>query len=232
VTTATPQVDLVPIEKLMPHSDNPRQGDIGAIMESVALNGWWGAIIASRRADDTLVILAGEHRWRALHALQADGYTRPEGERIPYSALNRVPPVGMVPVMTLEGLTLDDERKVLLADNRANDLSSYDNAALAELLTELGENDNLAGTLYDGDALDQLLADLNTEFVAPDRETLVSEDAARQGGSETGSTRTIMVEMSAEDFDQAMEILRRACSHFGVERTSDAAMAIWFAWDE
>lgn len=168
--TTAPLIELVEIDTLTPHADNPRQGDIGAIMESIAMNRWWGSVIASRRADGTLVILAGEHRWRALRALQDEGYTRPDGTTIPYSQLNHVPPIGQVPAFVMEGLTLDGERKVLLADNRANDLSSYDNDQLASLLSELAANDNLAGTLYDGDDLDALLHVLN----APDLDVLAT----------------------------------------------------------
>lgn len=59
---------------------------------------------------------------------------------------------------------VDDETavRVLLADNRTNDVASYDNAVLAEILTELANGPGLEGTGYDGDDLDQLLNDLGS----------------------------------------------------------------------
>ena len=51
-------------------------------------------------------------------------------------------------------------RRILLADNRTNDLATYDDAVLAELLTALAEDDDLLGSGYDGDDLDDLLADI------------------------------------------------------------------------
>lgn len=170
MTTATPhqQIELVPIGDLVPHPDNPREGDVGAIATSIAVNGWWGACIVSKRADESLVLCAGEHRWRALTALQYDGYTSIDGTTVPYEQLNSVPPLGMVPVIIMNGLTLAQERKILLADNRANDAAQYDDRALADLLTELAESDDLLGTLYDGDDLDLILADLAAAIRPPD----------------------------------------------------------------
>jgi hypothetical protein len=61
----------------------------------------------------------------------------------------------------------DDEQalRILLADNRANDLASYDDNALAELLTELAEGAGLDGTLFEPEDLQTLLNDLaNDDF--------------------------------------------------------------------
>lgn len=157
LVTLSQQIELVDIATIQPHPDNPRQGDIGAIAMSIAVNGWWSAVLCSRRADGSVIILAGEHRWRALTALQQDGWTSPEGTTTPYDQLNGVPPAGQVPVIILDGLTLAQERKVLLADNRANDVATYDNASLAELLAQFANDDDLLGTLFDATDVDDLL---------------------------------------------------------------------------
>jgi hypothetical protein len=57
----------------------------------------------------------------------------------------------------------DDEQalRILLVDNRANDLATYDESALSDLLQELAATDlGLDGTLFDGDALDDLIKDI------------------------------------------------------------------------
>jgi hypothetical protein len=160
---------LVPIDSLTPHPDNPNQGDVGAIMESIACNGFNGAVIVSRRADAD-VIVAGEHRWRALLALQLDGWFDPDGELHPYDTLPHVPPLGWVPIVPIEGLSVTGERRFLIADNRTTDLSSYDDAALAAILTDLAATDTLLGTVYDGDALDELLASLTPPEPEPPKQ--------------------------------------------------------------
>lgn len=122
------------IKDLRPHPKNPRQGDVGAIHESIEANGFYGAIVAQK---GTGYILAGNHRYKA--AVQSGAK--------------------QVPVIWLD---VDEATatRVLLADNRTNDRASYDNAALAEILAELAAGPGLEGTGYDGDDLDALIADL------------------------------------------------------------------------
>jgi site-specific DNA-methyltransferase (adenine-specific) len=127
--------EAVPLERLTPSPENVNEGDVGAIAESIQTNGFYGSVIAQRSSG---TIIAGEHRWRAA---QATG-----GET--------------VPVIWLD---VDDEqaRRIRLVDNRTTRLGRDDEARLAELLTELAATDlGLAGTGYDGDDLDQLLADV------------------------------------------------------------------------
>ena len=128
-------VELVAASSLSAHPDNPRQGDLGAIYESIKANGFYGTIVAQR---STGRILAGNHRWLAAQDAGIDE----------------------VPVCWVD---VDDDtaRRILLADNRTNDLASYNDQALAELLTLIElETGSLDGTGYDKDALDDLLNDL------------------------------------------------------------------------
>jgi len=134
----TQATETIPIDALRLHPRNPRQGDIGAIHESIKNNGFYGSIIAQR---STGYILAGNHRWKAA---QQDGATE-------------------IPVTWID---VDDDHalRILLADNRTNDLASYNDEALAELLKDIHENSGtLLGTGYDGDDLDELLDDLGRE---------------------------------------------------------------------
>jgi ParB-like chromosome segregation protein Spo0J len=136
------QTETVPIKNLTPHPDNPRQGDIGAIAVSIQENGWYGTLVAQQ---STGVVLAGNHRLQAAKQL------------------------GMkeLPVYWVD---VDDTtaRKILLADNRVNDLASYDSEALAEILTDLATTDDLLGTGYDGDDLDDLLSDMEEPEAPPE----------------------------------------------------------------
>lgn len=127
--------ESVSIDTVKPHPKNVRQGDIGAICESLQAHGQYRAIVAQRNTGH---ILAGNHTWKAAKQL---GWSE----------------------ITTHFIDCDDDQamRILLADNRANDLATYDDAALAELLKELSSTDDgLTGTLYDGDALDRLVADI------------------------------------------------------------------------
>lgn len=126
------KLELVPIGDLKPHPRNPRKGDTVAIAESIAHNGFYGAVVAQR---STGYVLAGNHR---LKAAADNGATH-------------------LPTFWLD---VDDEHalRILLADNRTNDLAGYDDAALADLLRECVDAGNLEGTGYDQAAVDELLA--------------------------------------------------------------------------
>lgn len=127
-------IEQVPIGDLQPHPRNPRRGDVGAIQASIGHHGFYGTVVAQR---STGRILAGNHRWLAA---KAAGLTE-------------------VPVAWVD---VDDEQaeRILLVDNRANDLASYDDEALLDLLRELqATDDGLAGTGFDDAAMDALLAE-------------------------------------------------------------------------
>lgn len=127
------ETQLVSIDDVRPHPKNVRQGDIGAICESLQAHGQYRAIVVQRSSGH---ILAGNHTWKAAKQL---GWAE----------------------ITTHFIDCDDDQamRILLADNRANDLASYDDAALTALLQELAITDNgLAGTLFDNDSLDDLTA--------------------------------------------------------------------------
>lgn len=124
-----------PLDQAKPHPENPRQGDVGAIYESIQHHGFYGTLIIQR---STGYILAGNHRFLAA---EQHGATD-------------------LPALVLD-VDDDEARRILLVDNRTNDLAAYDDSGLAALLQQLvTETGTLAGTGFDGDDLDQLLADL------------------------------------------------------------------------
>lgn len=138
------QYEIVPIARLKQHPRNPRKGNVDAIAESIEHNGFYGAVVAQR---STGYVLAGNHRLKAAGAKRG----------------------ATVPVVWVD---VDDERalRILLADNRTNDLAGYDDGELVKLL---GELPTLDGTGYDQAALDELMARVN-----PAASGLTDEDAA------------------------------------------------------
>lgn len=125
------EYELVPLGELKPHPNNPRKGSVSTIKTSIDSNGFYGAIVAQK---GTNYILAGNHRYKAA----------------------REAGLSEVPVIWIE---VDDLRakKILLADNRANDLASYDSKELSNILAELSNLDDLTGSLYSESDLDELI---------------------------------------------------------------------------
>ena len=124
----------ISIDDIHTHPSNVRQGDVGAICESLKAHGQYRPIVFQQ---STKRILAGNHTWKAAKAL---GWTQ----------------IAATPIIC------DDQQalRILLADNKANDLATYDEPELVELLKQLADTDEgLLGTLFDEDELDSLIAD-------------------------------------------------------------------------
>ena len=130
----------VDIGSVEPHPKNVRQGDIGAISESLKAHGQYRPIVVDKRTNR---ILAGNHTWKAAKAL---GWSE-------------------ISAGFIETKDDDEALRILLADNRTTDLASYDDSGLADLLKQLAETDEgLIGTVFNGDDLDDLLSKINNDL--------------------------------------------------------------------
>jgi DNA modification methylase len=133
VVVINQEYELASVDAVRPHPKNPRRGDTVAICESIATNGFYGAVVAQR---STGYILAGNHRWKAAKDTGAE----------------------TIPVIWVD-CDEDEALRILLVDNRTNDLAGYDDKALADLLSQVVEG-GLTGTGYDQASVDELLASL------------------------------------------------------------------------
>ena len=125
------EIEVAPVADLVLHPDNPRQGDVGAIAESLKAHGQYKPIIVQA---STGFVIAGNHTLMAAKALG-------------WESLNAV---------KLD-VTDDEARRIMLVDNRSSDLATYDDQALADVLQSLAQSGGLEGTGFDGDDLDDLL---------------------------------------------------------------------------
>lgn len=120
----------VPLDDLTRYPGNARRGDVERIRESLRRNGQYRALVVRDNGGE-LTILAGNHTYAAL---QAEGYASARCE-----------------IITCED---DDARRINLADNRLAEIGSYDEDALAELLSYLdGDYDGTGWTAADVDNL-------------------------------------------------------------------------------
>lgn len=130
------RIEHVPIDSIEPHPDNPNEGDVGAIEESVdAVGGFYNVIFVQQSSGR---IIAGEHRWRTLQ--------------------QRGSPTAPVVYLDVDDATA---LRIMIGDNEIpRRRSRPDERALAELLTDLAQqtSEGLAGTGFDGQALDDLVA--------------------------------------------------------------------------
>jgi ParB-like chromosome segregation protein Spo0J len=145
------EMGMKPVGELRPHPRNPNHGDVGAIYESIAKNGFFGVVGYQM---STGYILFGNHRYEA--ALQAGA--------------TEIPAVGL-------DVADDEALRILLVDNRTARLATDDENVLAEVLQELAATrDGLGGTGFTGDDLDDLLNKLGSSGTFADLEPEAGEE--------------------------------------------------------
>lgn len=129
---------------------NPRDHDIGAIVQSIRRFGFVAPAILN---EATGRVLAGHGRIEALDILRRQGDDLPAGLRQDDKGRWLVPVVA--------GIAFADDSDALayiVADNRLTELGGWNDAALIDVLTTLHEAKALKATGYDGDDLDSLIA--------------------------------------------------------------------------
>ena len=124
----------VDVEDLEFHPENARQGDVGAISESLRVNGIYRPLVVQ---SDTMLVLKGNNTLMAARSIGMD----------------------KVPCVFLD-VNDDEARRVLLADNRLADKAGYYNTILADVLFDL---DSLDGTGFSPSDIDDIIQDLPQE---------------------------------------------------------------------
>lgn len=106
-------VEYVPVRDLIPYARNPRknEGSVSAVAASIRQFGFRNPIIV----DANGTVIAGHTRLKAAKALKMD----------------------VVPVVRVDDLTEEEANAFRLADNKAQELSSWDFSLLMDELTEI-----------------------------------------------------------------------------------------------
>ena len=129
------QIEQVAIDLLKHHPRNANHGDVEAIKKSLAVNGWYGSVVANL---STKHILAGNHRVMAAKALGWE----------------------TVPVQWVD-VTPEEELRILVVDNRTTRIGQDDTTKITDILAELANTPiGLDGTGYSAGDLDALIDSL------------------------------------------------------------------------
>lgn len=188
------KTEYVTLTKLTPHPRNVRQGDVGAISLSLTEHGQYRPLVVQRSTGH---IIAGNHTYKAALAL---GWKQ----------------------LAVNYLDVTDEQalRILLVDNRTNDLATYDNNALTELLASLAATDQtLTGTGFDGDDLDDLLFRAN-KTLGTMTEGLTSHEAFETW--QAAGIQSIVLPYKTEEWKEIGDKLSTLRSRFGFD--SNAAV--------
>lgn len=194
---------------------NPRLGDVKIIADSLRAHGQYKPVVVNRgthtgRANE---VLAGNHTVKAFRDLleaepDNDAWTRVQGYVI----------------------DVDDDRarRIVLVDNRSAELGGYDNAALADLLGDLGD---LTGTGYTEDDLSDLMAGIEELVTGPDdgllRNVDIEDKAERYSDV---STRVVVLQYPISQFIWMQNKLAEFRKEAELETNSDAVRLLVEQW--
>lgn len=157
----------LPIDQLEYYHQNPRRGNLDAIVDSLKVNGQYRPIVVNRgnKTGREWEVLAGNHTLMGARFLDEQGVS---GWR----------------EIDCYVVDVDDEQasRIVLADNRTSDLADYDERSLAALLASL--DDGLEGTGYDDDDLADLSALLEEKSPLP------ADYGENSGGDEASGQST------------------------------------------
>jgi len=195
----------VALNELQPYPNNPRKGNVKLIAESLNEYGQYKPITVNKATGQ---ILVGNHTYAAAKEL---GWKE----------------------IAVTYIEVDEETaaKIVLIDNRATDLSEYDNNALLELLERLN---NLEHTGYGDEEFDDVLAKLEEENTPR-----VIDGLAKNGQDEIASqietladrykavdTRVFMVELENTLYIWVIEQLGKYRHKTGALSNSDALVKL------
>lgn len=148
------------LNEVLPASLNPKDHDIGALIESIRTFGFMAPLLVN---EHTGRLLAGHGRAEALLQMWSEGEDPPDNVTVDSKTGQWIVPV-------IRGVSIEDEKMAeayLIADNRLTELGGWDKADLASMLRELQSAGVMDATGFDGDDLDELLADLGEFNVDP-----------------------------------------------------------------
>lgn len=122
------------INKFKEYPSNPRKANLQKLEESLTENGQYRPIVVNAKNNQ---ILAGNHTWKAMKNI---------GEKEIY--------------VTYVDADEATAKKIVLVDNRLNDLATYDTEVMSNLLSQLMDSGELVGTGFTADDVDDLLAEV------------------------------------------------------------------------
>lgn len=184
------------------YPDNPREGDVGALAVGYQKIGFYGAVCVDER---TGICLVGNHRIKAALALGM--------KKIPVTYLK----------------TDDDEhaRAIMLTDNRISDLASNNEALLIIHLQASADAGRLAGTGYDNDDRDALIAALESSGPIDLDGGAAGINGAPASGEGHDVSHVRMVQLFLDDDTHApfIEACERLAVEFGKDNVTDTVLA-------
>ena len=209
------ELNEVDIDTLNEYPDNPRQGDIYKISESLNQHGQYRPLTVNKR---DMTILTGNHTWKAAKSLGWDK-------------------------IAVTSVDVDEEeaKRIVLIDNKTNDLASYNYQTLYDELSQLAETEKgLSGTGFDEEELDNIYKDIMNEKMILDVtspfDNYINEINTGEpeflGQSGTGETYyKLNYAVDKEQREIIMNAIKLAKQIFETENSIEALVSLCGEWE-
>jgi hypothetical protein len=224
------RLELMPLAKIQRAKKNPKTHDDAAIGASVDRFGFVEPIVRDERTGR---LVAGHGRLDLMAALFEKAPGRPPVGVQARRGRNGKITEWLVPVIRGWRSKNDAEAAAyLVASNRISEAGGWDDRALADLLKELKDSDDLAGTGFD----ERMLA--NLVFVTRPESEVESFDAASEwagagmpehdvdSNGEKAAARVVMNFKTIEDRDQFLDVVLK----LKPSKITNGVFSVW--WPE
>jgi len=212
------EFEQVDINSLNEYPDNPRIGDVDKIAESLETNGQYRPIVVNKRNNQ---ILAGNHTWKAAKQIGWDK-------------------------IYVSFVDVDDDtaKKIVLVDNRVNDLAEYNAETMSKMLNELMDLGELIGTGFNADEVDDMLSSFDaiseTEFeefqggyaMSDEEIEEVKERRKENKRIEDGDRfHDILLYFKTEEYNEYKEMINALAEHFTTNLTDACLQSVRYAYE-
>jgi ParB-like chromosome segregation protein Spo0J len=183
--------NLIPLETVVRLARNVKAHDIGALDASVNRFGFLEPITVNATTGH---MIAGHGRADLLQQAKASGKKAPKGVTVSSGSW-------LVPVHYVQ-LPESEEEAAAIALNRAGELGGWDDAGLAQVLSDLAAQDALVGTGFDADDVDALLKRLGEDAPGQDESgRLKSSWEVLVSCADESSQRQLLDRLTAEGYE-------------------------------
>lgn len=181
------RVEYVPLSKLAGAKRNPKDHDIGAMIQSLQRFGFVAPGVVNEATGRMVV---GHGRAEALGRMKADGFPAPKRIKVEGGEW-------LIPIIRGISFASDaDAEAYLLADNRLSEIGGWDHGVLPDVLRDLAEADLLDVTGFDADDLAMYgFWDSGTN----ERPPLPPVDESITGGGRVPARRLVLLFESEEE---------------------------------
>ncbi len=210
------------VESLTPAHRNPKQHDIGAILQSMARFGFGEPGLLDERTGR---LVAGHGRLEALHALRIAGEDPPDGVEIA--------PDGHWCMPVVEGWrsTDDDEAEAMgVALNRITERGGWDEAELADILGEWARRDTelVEASGWSVEEVEALVYRTRAGDSEPPPEE--PEEGAEEPIEASSGTRMLTVMLATSEYREVLTALDGVAARYGLDSQGAALARLCRLW--